>query len=99
MMFKKLFKKHKDIKRTTCKVKKKKKNLKPKKVPGLPFIPAVILGCKCDMIDKKSVKTEEGLEFAAEMLFPETDPDLKVLEGTEYFLETSAKGIPSKFSF
>jgi methyltransferase-like protein len=58
---------------------------------GFPFAPAVIIGCKSDLSDKKKVKTEEALEFAEDMLFTESSPDKKKLDGTQFFLETSSK--------
>eukprot|EP01080_Neovahlkampfia_damariscottae_P004031 gene4031-7320_t len=60
-------------------------------VPGLPFIPSVLIGCKCDMVDKKKVKTEVGKEFADQYLFTEYEADEKILQKDKYFLETSAK--------
>eukprot|EP01080_Neovahlkampfia_damariscottae_P006545 gene6545-10551_t len=59
-------------------------------VPDMPFFPAVLCGCKCD-VDKseKKVDSKNGLKVAEEYLFPNSKPH----KSKEYpfFFETSAK--------
>lgn len=60
-------------------------------VPGMPFFPSVVIGCKCDVPkDLIKVNAKQGLEFAEDVLFPNSKP----LKGKEYpyFFETSGKG-------
>ena len=61
------------------------------KSPNLSSVPAVVIGCKCDLNDKREVSKEEGEKFAIEHLLKLRNPPKKVDPKMPFFLETSAK--------
>eukprot|EP01080_Neovahlkampfia_damariscottae_P008890 gene8890-840_t len=56
-------------------------------ITGNPFVPSILVGCKCDADEEFKISKEKGKAFAKEQLFIETDPD----DTIPYFFETSAK--------
>jgi GTPase SAR1 family protein len=61
-------------------------------IPGLPFAPCVLVGCKCDLKDQIENKTTmEAKEMAKKQFFLIGTPDETKLKQMPYFFETSAK--------
>ena len=57
-------------------------------VNGNPFVPSVLVGCKCDIdSDSKAISKDKGEAFAKKQLFIDTDPQ----DDVPYFFETSSK--------
>eukprot|EP01080_Neovahlkampfia_damariscottae_P007593 gene7593-11916_t len=64
---------------------------KQMKSPNLSAIPAVMIGCKCDLENEREVSKKEGEKFAIENLLKLRNPPKKVDPKMPFFLETSAK--------
>jgi GTPase SAR1 family protein len=61
-------------------------------IPGLPFSPCVLVGCKCDLKDQIDSKTtNEAKEMAKKQFFLTGTPDETKVKQMPYFFETSAK--------
>eukprot|EP01080_Neovahlkampfia_damariscottae_P001348 gene1348-11430_t len=62
-------------------------------VPNLPFVPSVIVGCKCDLKGKSDriIDIKSAFKITEDYLFTETTMS-KNLKDVEFCLETSAKG-------
>jgi GTPase SAR1 family protein len=57
-------------------------------VAGNPFIPSVLVGCKCDVKEELyQVSKKDAMKVGQQLLFVDTSPE----EDVPYFFETSAK--------
>eukprot|EP01080_Neovahlkampfia_damariscottae_P007890 gene7890-12358_t len=60
--------------------------------PGLPYVPSVFVGCKCDLIDKiDKTTTKMAQQVALKEFFIFGKPDKQKLLTMPIFFETSAK--------
>ena len=70
-------------------------------VPGLPFVPSVLVGCKCDLKDKIIEKiTKEAKDLAMKEFFVYGNSNEEKLKQMPILFETSSKeniGIPEVF--
>jgi GTPase SAR1 family protein len=57
-------------------------------IEGNPFVPSVLVGCKCDVKEELyQVTKKDAMKVGQQLLFVDTSPE----EDVPYFFETSAK--------
>ena len=54
----------------------------------IPRFPIVVVGCKCDLDEKREITNKEGFEFVEKLIFLNKKPEIQSLP---YLLESSSK--------